>query len=145
MSDALYRTDLLRLAADATGAGRLPKPDASATVHNPACGDRITIDINVRDGRVATLGHHTQACVLTQASAAILGAAAAGASRADLAALTDTVRAMLKGAAAPPAPFAAFGAFDGVAAHAGRHICVLLPLEAALEAFDVLEPPEPGR
>ena len=40
MSDPLYRKELLRLAADAAGAGRLTHPDARATAHNPACGDR---------------------------------------------------------------------------------------------------------
>ena len=42
--DPLYKKELLRLAADATGAGRLAAPDASAEAYNPACGDRITID-----------------------------------------------------------------------------------------------------
>jgi hypothetical protein len=51
---------------------------------------------------------------------------------------------MLEGGPTPPAPFRAYGAFEGVAEHKGRHVCVLLPLEAALEALEVLEPAEPG-
>ena len=144
MSDPLYRTEILRLAADATGGGRLAHPDASATLHNPACGDRITIDLTVAEGRITTLAHQTQACVLTQASAAILGQSAAGCSRAELEGLAEQVRAMLKGASAPPSPFGGYDAFTGVSEHAGRHVCVLLPLQAALAAFDALEQPEPG-
>lgn len=144
MNDPLYRKELLRLAADAAGAGRLEHPQGTATVHNPACGDRVTVDVDLEDGRISALAHHTQACVLAQASAAILGAEAKGLDRAGLEALRDQVAAMLDGAETPPAPFESDGAFDGVAAHKGRHVCVLLPLKAALEAIEDLEPAEPG-
>jgi NifU-like protein involved in Fe-S cluster formation len=144
MSDPLYRKDLLRLAADATGAGRLPEPDGSATLHNPACGDRVTVDIRLEDGRIVALTHHTQACVLAQASAAILGVGSQGLDRNGLQALADAVTAMLQGGQAPPAPFEAFSAFDGVASHKGRHTCVLLPIRAAIEAFENSELSEPG-
>jgi NifU-like protein involved in Fe-S cluster formation len=139
MSDALYRKDLLRLAADAAGAGRLARPDASATAHNPACGDRVTVDLALENGRIVAIAHSTQACVLTQASAAILGAEAGGLNRAEIAALADSIRAMLKGGHPPMAPFDAYKVFDGVAGHAGRHKCVLLPLEALLEALESVE------
>lgn len=144
MSDPLYRKELLRLAADAAGAGRLEHPHGSATAHNPACGDRVTVDVQLEDGRIAALAHQTQACVLAQASAAILGAEAKGLDRAGLQALAEAVAAMLKGGAVPQPPFQAYGAFDGVAGHKGRHTCVLLPLKAALEALEILEPAKPG-
>jgi NifU-like protein involved in Fe-S cluster formation len=134
--DPLYRREILRLAADATGAGRLPAPDASATAHNPACGDRVTVELAVTDGRITALAHATQGCVLTQASAALLARAAPGQDRAGLAALAAGVRAFLNGAPAPQA----YGVFDGVAGHAGRHVCVLLPFEAALKALELGEP-----
>jgi nitrogen fixation NifU-like protein len=134
--DPLYRRDMLRLAADARGAGHLPAPDACGTAHNPACGDRVTVELALADGRVTALAHHTQACVLTQASAALLADAAPGRTRAELAALVNAVRAFLGGGPAP----AGFAVFDGVAGHAGRHICVLLPFEAALKALESGEP-----
>jgi NifU-like protein involved in Fe-S cluster formation len=144
MSDPLYRKELLRLAADATGAGRLDAPHGSATAHNPACGDRVTVDLRLEDGHITALAHHTQACVLTQASAAILGEQAMGLDRAALQALAGDVAAMLNGGAIPSPPFQAFGVFDGVAGHKGRHTCILLPFKAALEALEISEPPKPG-
>lgn len=134
--DPLYRREILRLAAHATGAGRLPAPDASATAHNPACGDRVTVDLALSKGRVTALAHASQACVLTQASAALLAGAAPGQDRAGLAALAAGVRAFLNGAPAPHG----YGVFEGVAEHAGRHVCVLLPFEAALKALELAEP-----
>jgi len=133
--DPLYRREVLRLAADAVGAGHLPAPDVRASVHNPACGDRVTVEMTLTDGRVTALAHETRACVLTQASAALLAARATGQDRATLAALADQVRAFLKGGTAPDG----YGVFDGVGEHAGRHICVLLPLEAALKALESAE------
>ena len=139
-ADLLYRRELLRLAADATGAGHLAAPDASATVHNPACGDRVTVELALADGRVTAIAHATQACVLTQASAALLAHVAPGKDQAGLSALAEGVRAYLQGAATPEG----YGAFDGVVAHAGRHVCVLLPLEAALRALESAKPGTEG-
>lgn len=134
-NDPLYRREILRLAADATGAGHLPAPDATGTAHNPACGDRVTVELTLAGGRVTALAHVSQACVLTQASAALLAGAAPGLTGAELAALADRVQAFLKGAQAPEG----FGVFDGVADHAGRHVCVLLPFQAVLTALQATE------
>lgn len=134
--DPLYRREILRLAANATGAGHLAAPDASATVRNPACGDRVTVELSLREGRIGALAHTSQACVLTQASAALLSGLAPGRGQAELEALAASVRRFLEGGVAPDG----YGVFDGVAAHAGRHRCVLLPLEAALKALESAQP-----
>jgi hypothetical protein len=34
--------------------------------------------------------------------------------------------------------------FDGVVLHGNRHICVLLPLDAVLSAFDASDAAKPG-
>jgi nitrogen fixation NifU-like protein len=138
LSDPLYKRELLRLAANATGSGRLAVPCGTGTAHNPACGDKIVMDVALDDGRVAALAHHTQACVLTQASAAILCADGAGMSQAELLVLRDAVAGMLEGGPAPHAPFDVFAVFDGVADHKSRHKCVLLPIEAVLAAFEAV-------
>jgi NifU-like protein involved in Fe-S cluster formation len=144
MSDLPYTTDVLRLAAEANGAGRLPPPCVSHTEHNPACGDRSTVDLRIEEGRVIAIAHDTKACVLTQASASILGAALPGRDHTELARLREEVSTMLKGGAAPTGPFTRYAHLSDVARHPGRHRCVLLPIDAALKAFEVSEAPEPG-
>jgi NifU-like protein involved in Fe-S cluster formation len=139
MSDPLYKKELLRLAADATGCGRLAVPCATGHAHNPTCGDKVTIDIALEDGRIAGVAHNTQACVLTQASAAIVGAEITGLNHAEVLALRDAVAGMLAGGPLPPAPFDVFRHFDGVAEVKSRHTCVLLPLDAVLAAFEAVE------
>lgn len=137
VDDPLYRRALLRLAADATGAGRLPVPDATGSAHNPACGDRVSVELALSEGRITALAHQTHACVLTQASAALLAADAAGQDRTGLIRLAEDLKAMLAGGP-PPSP--GYAAFDGVAGHPGRHICVLLPVQAALNALESSDP-----
>jgi len=131
--DPLYRKEMLRLAADATGAGSLPAPDGAGTAHNPACGDRVTVAVTLAGGRVTALAHQTQACVLAQASAALLAGQAPGKTPEDVAALADAVGAWLAREGAAPAGYAVF---EGVLTHAGRHTCVLLPLKAARAALE---------
>lgn len=138
MSDPLYRKEILRLAADAHGAGRLPHPGVAGAAHNPTCGDKLTVELAVdRSGRVTAMAHDTKACVLTQASASILGERLKGASRDDVEVLANVVAAMLINDAEPPAPpFEPYAAFRGAVTHRNRHRCVLLPIEAVLDAFE---------
>ena len=138
MNDPLYAKDVLRLAAAATGAGRLDPCDAHAQRHNPSCGDRIFVTLKLDEkGLVAALAHETQACVLTQASAALLGARLAGCGPEDVARLRDEVAKMLQGGAVPAAPFAGYSALLGATSHRNRHTCVLLPIDAVLDAMTV--------
>jgi NifU-like protein involved in Fe-S cluster formation len=142
--DPLYRRDILRLAADATGAGHLSAPDATATVHNPACGDRVTVELALRGGRITALAHTARACVLTQASAALLAGMAPDCDQAGLSALAAGIREFLRGGREPPSRLEGYEVFEGLRDHAGRHACVLLPLEAALKALEDAKPGAPG-
>jgi nitrogen fixation protein NifU and related proteins len=146
MSDTLYSLAVLRLAAEANGAGRLADPDTSYSEHNPACGDRSTVDLHVQVGRVAAIAQDTRACVFAQASASILAANLPGHDRRELEHLREDVVRMLSGNGAPPeGPFARYADLKDVAAVPGRHRCVLLPIEAALHAWAALETAEPSR
>ncbi|MBS0277353.1 MAG: iron-sulfur cluster assembly scaffold protein [Proteobacteria bacterium] len=146
MSDPLYKKEILRLAADAHGAGHLPEPHVTGSAHNPACGDKVSVELALdKDGRVTAMAHDTKACVLAQASASILGQALKGASRDDVEDLANAVGMMLGAKAPPPdAPFDAYSAFEGVVEHRNRRQCVLLPINAVLNAFETSEDAEPG-
>lgn len=137
MSDPLYAKDLLRLAAAAHGAGRLDPFDAQGQTHNPTCGDRVSVTIRLdAQGHIAALAHETMACVLAQASASILGAHLAGADFNAVRKLRTDVAAMLRDGAAPQPPFAEYAALTGAASYRNRHACVLLPIDAVIDALD---------
>lgn len=146
MSDPLYKKEILRLAADAQGAGHLDAPRIEGDAHNPVCGDKVHVELALDEqGRVIAMAHDTKACVLAQASASILGRALKGASREDVEDLANEIGLMLgANAPPPPAPFDAYSAFEGVVEHRNRRRCVLLPVEAVLNAFENSEAAEPG-
>ncbi|HEX4159547.1 MAG TPA: iron-sulfur cluster assembly scaffold protein [Rhizomicrobium sp.] len=137
MSDPLYRKELLRLAGDACGAGRLNAPDTTGHAFNPACGDRVSVQLELTEGRIAEFAHETRACVLAQASASILGSALRNVTVHDVEKLRAAVSAMLESnLPPPPAPFDAYAAFEGAVEYRSRHRCVLLPIEAVLDALE---------
>jgi len=136
MSDPLYAKDLLRLAANAAGAGRLDPFDVEGRAHNPTCGDRIGVTLRMDGaGRITAIAHETHACVLAQASASILGAQLGGADSAKVQALRAEVTAMLRDHSGPPPAFSDYTALSGAAIHRNRHSCVLLPIDAVLDAL----------
>jgi NifU-like protein involved in Fe-S cluster formation len=137
MSDDLYAKELLRWAADVSHAGHLAEPKRAATVNNAMCGDKVTIEFAVDPTHeITACRHDAKACVLTQASAAILAAKADGADAQALAKVKAQVTAMLKeGAAAPTGKWSVYEIFAPVREHKSRHTCVLLPFEAAEKAL----------
>jgi NifU-like protein involved in Fe-S cluster formation len=137
MSDDIYAKELLRWAADASRAGHLPEPKRAATVNNAMCGDKVTMEFAVDPTHeIIDCRHDTKACVLTQASAAIIAANAGGESAYSLARLKTQITAMLKEGREPPTgKWSVYGIFAPVRDHKSRHTCVLLPLEAAEKAL----------
>jgi nitrogen fixation NifU-like protein len=137
MDLGIYSAGLLRLAAEAAGAGRLPECDASAEILNPTCGDRIRVDVKGSPERIAEIGYEVRACVLTQASASLLGRHAAERSADEIRALADQVEAMLRtDGGAPGGDWSDYALFEPVRGHRSRHECVMLPLRALLAALD---------
>jgi NifU-like protein involved in Fe-S cluster formation len=132
MADSLYQTAIVEAARRATGKGRLPAPDASVTLDNPLCGDRVTIDLAMADMRVTALGHDVRGCLLCEAAAAIIASHATGATADELRAAAASAASLLKGADVE-AIWPDLRMFLPVRAHKSRHRCVLLPFEA-LEA-----------
>jgi len=135
VSEDLYQTTIVDFARAAHGAGKIENAHASATVDNPLCGDRVSVDLAFESGRISALAHRVRGCLLCQASASALATAALGANVEELRAGDAALTAMFKtGAPAPSGRFAAFGAFQPVTGHRSRHDCVRLPFAAALKA-----------
>lgn len=130
----LYDAAILAEAKANHAAGRLPEPRLTATCDNPLCGDRVTIDLRLEDGRIAAIAQHTRGCLLTQAAASLIAHHAVGATPADIAAARDQLRALLAGEAVGPS-WPQLEMFAPVRDVRSRHDCVLLPFEAMAEAL----------
>ena len=133
MSDQLYQDRIVALAKARNGAGKLVSPTRSARRDNPLCGDRVTVDVRLQDGRIAEIAHQVRGCLLCQASASALASVAVGKDAAGIETVRhDAERAIGREAGAAGEPFTAFAP---VAAHKSRHECVLLPFEALKDAL----------
>ena len=133
MSEALYHAALVDRARTAFGKGRLPDPTASATVDNPLCGDRVTLDLAVKDGHVDAIGHHVRGCLLCEAAAAVIAEHCRGSGKADLDAINAAAyRLMTEGVLEPQ--WQCLEVFRPVHQVKSRRVCVLLPFEALMRA-----------
>ncbi len=143
MSDALYNTQILRLAADIPRLQRLAAPQASVTKVSPICGSRIIVDLILDDqGRVADYGQEVRACALGQAAASLMATHVVGQGADDLLALRDAMAAYLKGQGpAPAAAWAELAIFAPAREHKSRHGSIMLPFEAVAAAFGQIRAP----
>ena len=136
MIDDVYSAKVLALAANLPHLGRLESPEGSAEKTSRLCGSRVTVDVGLDPGgRIDRFAQDVKACALGQASAAILGAGAIGASEADLELATEAFRSMLKTGGPPPqGRFSDLAMLAPVKDYPARHASTLLAFEAALEA-----------
>jgi NifU-like protein involved in Fe-S cluster formation len=133
--DDLYSAKVLTLAANMPLAGRLAAPQASSRKVSKLCGSVVTVDLSLKDGRVADFAQDVKACALGQASAAVLGANVIGASLAELESARDALKAMLKAGGPPPeGRFSDLRVLEVVRDYPARHTSTLLAFEAAVEA-----------
>jgi nitrogen fixation NifU-like protein len=140
MKDELYHQAILDLAKRGKEASRLDAPDATVTVDNPLCGDRVTVDLTLADGRVRAVGHKVRGCLLCQAAAAAIAVRAPG----ETAARLREVAGALPGALAQTPEtigeiWSELAAFTPVHAYRSRHDCVLLPFAALSKALDQID------
>lgn len=135
MIEELYQQAILALSRAGHGAGRLERPDATATVDNPLCGDRVTIDLHIHDGHVTALGHKTRGCLLCEAATSLLGRDAAGRSVAMLIEAEAAFAEMIRNDGPVPEAWPGLAAFTPVKAVRGRHECVILPFTGIITAL----------
>ncbi|QYE35874.1 MULTISPECIES: iron-sulfur cluster assembly scaffold protein [Sphingosinicellaceae] len=137
MSETLYNTQILRLAASIPHAVRLDAPQASVVRVSPICGSRVTVDLDLDDaGRVVRFGQEVRACALGQASASLLGTHITGRTRAEIATARDALAAYLKGDAEAPGEWPGLELFAPARPHKARHGSILLAFQAAAQAAD---------
>jgi len=136
MSEPLYTTEILRLAASLDEPQELDREDGRAELVSRTCGSRITLSVQLDDRRcVQRLSMQVQACAFGQASAALLARHSRGKTH-------DEVSEAMLGlshwlAEEHPQP-----GWPGIAALApartkrARHGAILLPFRALLAAME---------
>ena len=70
--DDLAQANVLDHARHPRHHGALEHPTVSREEHNPLCGDRIRMDLLIRDGRIEDVRWDGRGCTISQASASML-------------------------------------------------------------------------
>ena len=136
MSEPLYTTEILRLAASLDEPQELDREDGRAELVSRTCGSRITLSVQLDDRRcVQRLSMQVQACAFGQASAALLARHSRGKNHDEV---SETMLALSHWLAEEhPQP-----GWPGIAALApartkrARHGAILLPFRALLAAME---------
>jgi NifU-like protein involved in Fe-S cluster formation len=135
MSDTLYNTQILRLAASTATAARLDAPQGSAVKVSPVCGSKVTADIDLAaNGQIARHGQEVRACALGQAAAALVGAAIIGTDTAALQAARAELADWLAARTETPPAWPGMAVFAPARPHRARHASILLAFDAAIAA-----------
>jgi NifU-like protein involved in Fe-S cluster formation len=137
---SIYDHRILDLAANIPRQGRLAAPQATAKAHSKLCGSTVIVDLVMAEGRVVDFAHDVKACALGQAAASILARHVIGSSGAELRALREEVRAMLKENGPPPqGKWAEIAILEPVREFKARHASTLLTFDATVDCVNLLE------
>lgn len=140
MLNEVYNKRILALAADIPHLGRLAAPDASATAHSKLCGSTVTVDLCMKGDVVTDFAHEVKACALGQASSSIMARHVIGSTAAELRALRDDMRHMLKdNAPAPGGKWVDLEVLEPVRDYKARHASTLLTFDAVVDAIGQIE------
>ncbi|MDQ3927648.1 MAG: SUF system NifU family Fe-S cluster assembly protein [Chloroflexota bacterium] len=86
--DSVYRDEIIEHYKHPRNFGSLDDPDVHVEANNPLCGDRLSMDLKVRDGVVQDVRFTGRGCAISQASASMLTEQMVGAHLEDLAKTT---------------------------------------------------------
>ena len=103
--------------------GPLPGADVAREGANPLCGDRIRVELALRDGVVADARFTANACAISVAAASLLTERVRGMVAADVRAIGEDEMVAALGSDIPSA----------------RHACAVLPLTTLLAALAILD------
>ena len=134
---ALYQELILDHYRRPRNKGALDKPDASAEMKNPLCGDEITLQVAFTGKGVGDLRFSGRGCSISQASASMMTQLVKGKDVSEINALRHRFREMMLGdpTALTDEKLGSLRALSGVARFPARVKCALLAwnaLESAL-------------
>lgn len=137
--DQIYNSRILELAGQLSKGDRLSNPDATATLNSKLCGSTVSVDVAMKDGRVADYGQTVKACLLGQAAASVMAREIVGSTDAELRQVAADMRRMLKDNGPTPAGrWADLGVLEPVRNYKARHTSTLLVFDAVEKALDTI-------
>ena len=136
MTEPLYTTEILRLAASLDEPQPLEREDGRAELRSPTCGSQVTISVQLDgDRRIERLAIQVQACAFGQASAALVERHSRGLSHGEVSEAMLLLSRWLAEEHPEPGVWPGLSALAPARSRRGRHGAILLPFRALLAAI----------
>ena len=137
---SLYQELILQHYRNPRNRGALPAPDVEIAMHNPVCGDEITLQLGVSGDRIEMARFQGQGCSISQASASMMTLQLEGKTLVDARVLMARFTQLMHGdgEAANDRTLGDLRALSGVAKFPVRVKCTLLAWNALDEAVKKL-------
>lgn len=121
--ETIYKDIILDHYKNPRNFGKIPQPSASSSLANSACGDKITIDLLLKSGKITALKFSGEGCAISIASTSLLCEAVKNKAPAEI--MQMTIKDILKLMKINLSPT--------------RAKCALLPLETLQKAIGLLQ------
>jgi nitrogen fixation NifU-like protein len=95
--DDLYREIILDHYRHPRHRGTLTGATASQEGVNPLCGDEVTVDVAIKDGRIADIAYRGSGCSISQSSASMMTEAVVGRPLAEARETIENFTEMMRG------------------------------------------------
>jgi|SRR5215211_806475 len=137
MSQRLYTTEILRLAASLQDPRDLEREDGRAELRSPTCGSIVKLSVQLDDDRrVLAVSQQVQACAFGQASAALMELHAQGRNHADVAEAMLAISRWLAGQQEDAGDWPDVVTLAPARSRQPRHGAIILPFRALLAAIE---------
>lgn len=130
--DDLYRRVIMDHYQRPRNRGRIEDNAVTIDMNNPTCGDRISLQLRVEDGKIKDAKFLGEGCSISQASASMMTEAIKGLSLEEALRLADLFSAMMQGEEVDTEqfPLEDIEALQGVAKFPARIKCATLAWKA---------------
>lgn len=140
-TNSLYQEVILDHNRKPRNYGKLDHANHHAVGHNPLCGDRLNIALQLDNDQINDIAFEGESCAICKASASMMTAAVKGKSRSDAETLIHEFRELATGKldANHPNHLGRLTVFSGIRDLPTRVKCAILPwhtLHAALNSLD---------
>jgi nitrogen fixation protein NifU and related proteins len=140
MSDDLYREVILDHHRHPRCTSPLEHANAHSSGMNPACGDEVSVNLDIQEGAVKAIQVEGKGCAISTAAGSMFADRVKGMTTRELKALAAEVRSMLTSGKPPdPDDLGDLEALLGVSRFPVRVKCAMLPIATALEAVASFE------
>ena len=83
---------ILQIASDTKNYGLKNKSFYKASGKNKLCGDKITVELNISDGKIIEMKYETESCIFCQASASLLSKSIKSVKISDLIVVSNNIK-----------------------------------------------------